>query len=241
MLEELRSGQSVRILGGLRNSLWLQFSQISAAWRNHKTADGNVDITTLARLGTIVEATRVAVAHILRISGDAISIQTPCRPTETFDPNPYTALSDFHREVMTSAHPDSPHARRLLQPGGAARMASHTSFTPSSGRPDHVTRAVTQPERKATVHQVAPTQPEPTYVTKSAVAETIDWKKPEARPQTGGMQDRLSYQWARATSQPGSGEGPRDAYKTRWCSSDQGMHLQASQKGRGMQPLQTDS
>ena len=45
------------------------------------TADGNVDINVLARLGAIVEATRVAVAHVMRISGNAISIRTPWRPT----------------------------------------------------------------------------------------------------------------------------------------------------------------
>jgi hypothetical protein len=181
--EELRSSQSVRILGGLRNSLWLQFSQMSSAWRKHKPEDGKADITTLARLGMIVETTRVAVAHALNISGEAISILTPWRPTEAFDPNPYTALSDFHHKVMTSAHPDSPHARRPLQPGSAAGRASHTLSTPSSGQPDHVTRAVTSgQERKATVHHTGQTRPNPTYVTKSAAAETIDQQRPEATP-----------------------------------------------------------
>ena len=97
-------------MGGFRNSLWLQFIQMSSAWRNHKPEDSNADITTLARLGMIVEITVVVVAHALNVSGEAISIQTPWRPAEAFDPNPYTALSDFHRKVMTSAHPDLPHA-----------------------------------------------------------------------------------------------------------------------------------
>ena len=77
---------------------------------HHKPEDSNADITTLARLGMIVEITVVVVAHALNVSGEAISIQTPWRPAEAFDPNPYTALSDFHRKVMTSAHPDLPHA-----------------------------------------------------------------------------------------------------------------------------------
>ena len=156
---------------------------MSSAWRNHKPEDSNADITTLARLGTIVETTRVAVAHALNVSGEAISIRTPWRPAEAFDPNPYTALSDFHHKVMTSAHPDSPHARRPLQPGSAAGRASHTLSTPSSGRPDHVTRAVTsRQERKATVHHTVQMRPNPTYVTKSAAAETIDQQRPEATP-----------------------------------------------------------
>ena len=33
---------------------------MNAAWQNHNTADGNADISVLARLVTIVEATRVA-------------------------------------------------------------------------------------------------------------------------------------------------------------------------------------
>ena len=105
---------------------------MNAAWRNHKPADGNANINTLARLGTIVEATKVAIAHVLQISGDAISIQTPWRPTKTFDPNLacYTALSDFHRRVITPAHRNSPHAQRPPHPGGAARRAGYTSFTP---------------------------------------------------------------------------------------------------------------
>ena len=53
---------------------------------SHNPADGNADIDVLAGLGATVEATRVAVAHVLRISGDAISIQIPWRPTATVDP-----------------------------------------------------------------------------------------------------------------------------------------------------------
>ena len=70
--EDLRSSHSIRILGGFRNTLWLQFSQMNRAWRNHKPNDGDADIHTLAKLGTIVETMRV-VAHVLKVSGDAIS------------------------------------------------------------------------------------------------------------------------------------------------------------------------
>ena len=179
--EELWSSQSVRILGGFRNSLWLQFIQMSSAWRNHKPEDSNADITTLARLGMIVEITVVVVAHALNVSGEAISIQTPWRPAEAFDPNPYTALSDFHRKVMTSAHPDLPHAWRPLQPSGPAVTASHMWSTPSSGQSGYVMHAVTSgQELKGTFHHTVQTRPNPTYVTKSAAAETINLKRPEA-------------------------------------------------------------
>ena len=111
---------------------------MSAAWQNHNPADGNTDIDILTRLGATVEAKRLAIAHVLRISGDAISIQVPWRPTATVDPNLacYTALSDFHCRVMTSAHRDLPHAVRLPNPGGAAGRAGYTSFTPSGEQPD---------------------------------------------------------------------------------------------------------
>ena len=60
---------------------------------------------------------------------------------------------------------------------------SHTSSTPSSGRPDHVTRGVTaRQESKAIVHHTVQTRPNPTYVKKSAAAETIDQQRPEATP-----------------------------------------------------------
>ena len=154
---------------------------MSSAWGNHKPEDGNADVTTLAKLGTIVESTRVAVAHVLNVSGDAISNQILWRSTEAFDPNPYTALSQCHRKVMPSAH--SPHARKLPKPDGAAGRASHTSYTPSSGQPDHVTRVVTSgQERKATVHPKVPTRPNQVYVTKFAATETSEQEKPEATP-----------------------------------------------------------
>ena len=57
---ELQSDHFIRTLKGFRNSLWLQFSQMSRAWRYHDPYEGDADVRTLARLGTIVEATRVA-------------------------------------------------------------------------------------------------------------------------------------------------------------------------------------
>ena len=127
----MRSSHSIRVLGGLRDNLRLQFNQMSSTWREHNPKDGNANASVLARLDTIVESTRVAVAHVLRFSGDKISHQVPWRPDEPapYDPNicpnPYTSLAQFHRKVMPFAHPDSPHARQPPQPGGAAGRAGH--------------------------------------------------------------------------------------------------------------------
>ena len=87
---DLQSNHSIRILGGFRNTLWLQFSQMNRAWRNHRTSDGDMDIQTLAKLGTIVESIRIAVAHVLKVSGDAISNQMLRRSDAPSNPNPYT-------------------------------------------------------------------------------------------------------------------------------------------------------
>ena len=79
--------------------------------------------------------------------------------------------------------PDSTHARQPPQPGGAAGRAGHMSYTPSSGRPDHVTRVVT-PGRdgKATAQTTVPTRPNSMHVMKSAAAEESDRKEAEAAP-----------------------------------------------------------
>ena len=88
---DFRSSYSIRILGGLRNILWLQFSQMSRAWRNHKPDDSDVSIQTLARLGTVVESMRIAITHVLKVSDNALSEGLSWRS----DPNPYTSLPNF--------------------------------------------------------------------------------------------------------------------------------------------------
>ena len=45
---------------------------MDAAWDSNKPADGNAGAETLANLGRTVEATKVAVAHVLQISGHAL-------------------------------------------------------------------------------------------------------------------------------------------------------------------------
>ena len=151
--EELRTGPSTQRLGSLREILWLQWNQMDAAWQSHKPADGNVDTDVLAKLGATVEATRVAIAHVLRISGDAIRVEVEWRPTAAFDPTLacYTALSDFHCRVMNSAHQNSIHSRRSPNPGGAGKR---TNYTSSSGPLRHITRKVTTRDTNATADNV---------------------------------------------------------------------------------------
>ena len=86
--EELRADHSMRGLQILRGTLQLHWGQMNEAWRTHNPADGNVDVRVLAHVDAIVEATKVAVVHDLRMSGEAISIQIPWRPTIPMDPNP---------------------------------------------------------------------------------------------------------------------------------------------------------
>ena len=61
--EELRSRHSVRILGGLRHTLQLQFNQMSSAWRHHGPKDD--EEYNIVRLDRAMESKRVAVACAL--------------------------------------------------------------------------------------------------------------------------------------------------------------------------------
>ena len=160
------------------DTLQLQFSQMSSAWRHHNPDDGNADNNaTLACLERTMESTRVAVAHVLWSSGKAIAYRAPWRPEEPFDPdacpNPYTSLAQFHRKVMPFAHRDLPHARQPPRLGGAAGGADHMSTC--NGQPDQVTCTMT-PGRdgKATAQTSIPTRPNSMHVTKSAAAEASD-------------------------------------------------------------------
>ena len=158
---------------------------MNEAWQTHIPADGNVDIDVLTCLDAIVEATRVAVHHVLRISGEAISIQIPWRPAAPFDPDlgRYIALSDFHCRVMTSAHKDSPHARKSPNTAGdTAQRADYTSNAPSNRHPNPVTRVVTQSERKATVPREISTRPKATHTTTTAVAGVTNRDKIKTTP-----------------------------------------------------------
>ena len=81
-----KTGPPAKRLGRLRETLWHQWGLMDAAWHNHNPADGNVDTETLIDLGKTVEATRVAVTHVLQISGTALEIgweMTISNPTTT--------------------------------------------------------------------------------------------------------------------------------------------------------------
>ena len=165
---ELRANHSIRCIQILRGTLQLHWDQMNEAWITHNPADGNVDARILAQLGVKVEATRVAVVHALRMSGEAISIQVMWNPTTPMDPNPaaqYTSLEDFHRKVMPSAHKNSPHAR-TPPAGTTVRRPDCPSVADGNRRPTQVTRVVTQ--RYPTIPQS--TRPATTYATAPAAA-----------------------------------------------------------------------
>ena len=48
---------------------------MDTAWCNHNPKDGNVGMETLARLGKIVEAMRVAVDGVLQVSGRVLEVK----------------------------------------------------------------------------------------------------------------------------------------------------------------------
>ena len=246
---ELQSDHSIRILGGFRNTLWLQFSQMNRAWRNHKPSDGDADIQTLAKLGTIVESTRIAVTHVLKILGDVLSKQLLWRSNASSDPNPYTSLSQFLRPAMPSAASNSPFAQKLPCPGNAASPTSHMSTTIRSGRPDHVMSKMPTKERKTTVHltSAARTRPKspsaPTGERKttshlvartrpksnSILKEPIEQNLPRATPSL--------FRLTRTHTPPMGGDGPMPRVRhgaKRWWSKDRHTHLQA-RTGRGTQ------
>ena len=162
-LAELRSDHFIRTLKGFRNTLWLQFSQMSRAWRHHDPYEGDADIRTLAKLGTIVEATRVAVSHVLKVSGDVLSEQLSQKSDAASDPNPYTSLSQFHRAVRPPYPPYPPSTQKLPYSDSTAGLIYHTSSAARSRRPNGDTSKMSTGERKTIIHltSAARTRPKP--------------------------------------------------------------------------------
>ena len=169
------------------------------AWRNHRPSDDDADIQTLAKLGTIVESMRIAIAHVLKVSGDAISNQLLWRSNEPADPNPYTSLSQFHRTVMPSAHPDSPLARKLPHSGSAASRACHMSPKPSSRQTDYITSKVTSGERKTTVQSAARTRPKSTSVPTGERETTVHSAAPTRPKLTSVPTEAIEQRQQKAT------------------------------------------
>ena len=160
---ELQSDHFIRTLKGFRNTLWLQFSQMSRAWRHHDPYEGDADMRTLARLGTIVEATRVAVSHVLKVSGDVLSEQSSQKSDAASDPSPYTSLSQFHRAVRPPYPPCPPPAQRLPYSDSTADLIYHAPSAARSRRPNDDTSKMSTGERKTIIHltSAARTRPKP--------------------------------------------------------------------------------
>ena len=200
---ELRSDHFIRTLRGFRNTLWLQFSQMSRAWRNHDPYEGDADVRALAKLGTIVEATRVAVSHVLKVSGDVLSEQLSQKSDAASDPNPYTSLSQFlHRAVRPPYPPDPPPTQKLPYSDSTAGLIYHTSSAARSRRPNgdaskmsteecktiiHLTSAArTRPkppttptrERKTTTHLITRTQQEPNSLLMKPIEQNLQRAMP---------------------------------------------------------------
>ena len=92
--EELRSRHSMRVLGGLRSTLYLsidrlelQYHQMRSAWHERNQGDGNANAEVVARLDMIAGSTRVAAARVLRYLDDKMSYQSPQRPEVAFGPS----------------------------------------------------------------------------------------------------------------------------------------------------------
>ena len=64
---------------------------MDSAGYKHDPADGNVGTETLIQLGRTVEATKVAVAHVLQISGEALEVEW-----EVDFPNPTMTRHEAH-------------------------------------------------------------------------------------------------------------------------------------------------
>ena len=160
---ELQSDHFIRTLKGFRNTLWLQFSQMSRAWRYHDPYEGDADIRTLARLGTIVEATRVAVSHVLKISGDVLSEQLSQKSDTASDPSPYTSLSQFHRAVRPPYPPCPPPAQKLPHSDSTTDLIYHASPATRGRRPNDDASKMSTGERKTIIHltSAARTRPKP--------------------------------------------------------------------------------
>ena len=92
--EELRSSHFIRVLGGLRSTLYLsidglelQYHQMRSAWHERNQGDGNANAEVVARLDMIAGSTRVAAARVLRYLDDKMSYQSPQRPEVAFGPS----------------------------------------------------------------------------------------------------------------------------------------------------------
>ena len=116
----------------LRTTLWQQWCQMDTAWRNHNQTDGNLDSETLAGLGRIVEATRVAVDDVLQISGRALEVKREAEfPASTTSP---------HEEPLTILQQGRPSQDAG---GGATHAVEVAEVAATTGANDDGKEAVT--------------------------------------------------------------------------------------------------
>ena len=177
MQEELQSRYSLRVLGGLRSTLYLsidrlelQYTQMRPAGHVHNQEDGNENyLGAVARHDMIVSSTRVAAARVLRPLDNTMSYQPPQRPNAHVHAPPPL----YQHQATPSAHRELPHTQRPLSLNNTAGRAGHMS--PNIGQPDRVTHMVTPGKgSKATVQITVPTRPRSMHATKPAVAEVSD-------------------------------------------------------------------
>ena len=188
--EELQSRHSMRVLGGLRSTLYLsidrlelQYHQMRSAWRGRNQEDGNANAEVVARLDMIAGSTRVATARVLRYLDNKTSYQSPQRPNAALGSNAHINASPqmYQHQAIPSAHRDPPHMQRPPLLDGTAGRAGHMS--PNDGQPDQVTRLVTPGQGgKATVQITVPTRPRSMHTTTTATAEVSDQNESEATP-----------------------------------------------------------
>ena len=116
--EELRSRHSMRVLGGLRSTLYLsvvrlelQYHQMRSAWRGNSRDYNNANAGVVAKLDMIVDSTRIAATRVLRYLDDKMSYQSPQRPNVALGLNAHIHTSPpmYQHQAIPSAHRYPPH------------------------------------------------------------------------------------------------------------------------------------
>ena len=142
--EELQSSHSIRVLGGLRSTLYLsidqlelQYHQMRSAWRRRNQEDGNANAEVVARLDMIAGSTRVAAARVLRHLDDTMSYRSPLRPNAAPASNAHNQASPpmYQHQAIPSAHRDPPHIQRPLPLDDTAGRAGHMSLNNGPSHP----------------------------------------------------------------------------------------------------------
>ena len=127
-----------------------------------------MDTKVLAKLDKIVEATKVAVSHALRISGDSLRVEWR---TNSFEPT--LAYPSTYRVSAQDWEPSSP--------GGNDKKAMYAMDSASSG---HVVRTTILLDETMTENRATLTWPQIMYVLKIPKEIAVKQYGAEALPQT---------------------------------------------------------